>query len=198
MSLMAIILWALYPLSPWKRCYELARHLLNTTLRTFQDQRFLEWLCHDADNPEGVPFIERILDDLNTTIDLLIYQRAREHLGLKPDRWVRPRLSPPQRRRTRTFNELYYRLEACTLRFAQIERLARRKAGKLKRLLDRSETQITQPAHTAIIAADIGACLPLLRSNWGRWMAASSRPDGGGSPAGILEARAGLRVRAPP
>jgi hypothetical protein len=192
---MAIILWALYPLSPWKRLYESARHLLQVILKNFRDQNFLEWLCARADDPEGVPYIERMIDDLNAVMDLLIYRRAREHLGLKPGPWSRPRPSPLQPRRTRSFNDLYFRLEACTLRFAQIERLARRKAQKLKRLLDKSAAISDEPAHSAITAGAFSACLHLLRSNRGRWIGAQ-RQDGGGSRVGIL--RACVRIRAPP
>ena len=135
MNLMAIILWALYPLSPWKRFYESARYLLDVLVRNIQDPRTVDWLCAYPDDPRGIPHIERAIDDLHAGIDLLIYIRAREILGLKPGRWRRPRPSPPQRRRSRSFNELYARLRACGLRFSQIERLATRRAEKLERLL---------------------------------------------------------------
>jgi hypothetical protein len=135
MSLMAIILWALYPLSPWKRYYEAARWLLDVLIRNIQDQATVDWLCAYPDDPRGISHVERAIDDLNASIDLLIYIRARELLGLKAGRWRRPKPSPPQRRRSRTFNELYARLRACGLRFSQIERLATRRAEKLKRLL---------------------------------------------------------------
>src|SRR5436190_20302836 len=133
MSLMAIILWALYPLSPWKRYYETARHLLDVLIRNIQDQHTVDWLCAYPDDSRGIPHFERAIDDLNASIDLLIYIRAREILGLKPGRWRRPKPSPPQRRRSRTFNALYARLRACGLRFSQIERLAQRRAEKLNR-----------------------------------------------------------------
>ena len=84
MSLMTIILWALSPLSPWRRLYELARHLLQVIVRNFNDPSFIDWICANADDPDGIARIERCIDDLNTNIDLLIYQRAREILGLAP------------------------------------------------------------------------------------------------------------------
>ena len=135
MSLMAIILWALYPLSPWRRLHELARHLLQVIIRNLTDPLTIDWLCANPDDPEGVSRIERCLDDLNAFTDFLIYQKARAILGLRPTRWIRPRPSPPQRRRTHTFNELYFRAEACAIRFADVERLAERRAVKLARLL---------------------------------------------------------------
>ncbi|HEV7689781.1 MAG TPA: hypothetical protein VGO52_03120 [Hyphomonadaceae bacterium] len=127
MSLMAIILWALYPLSPWRRLQELERHLLHVIFKNLTDQRTIDWLCANPDDPEGVARIERCLEDLNAFTDFLIYQKARAILGLRPSRWVRPRPSPPQRRRTRTFSELYFRFETCALRFADVERLAERR-----------------------------------------------------------------------
>jgi hypothetical protein len=135
MSLMAIILWALYPLSPWRRLHELARHLLQVIVRNLTDPSTVDWLCANPDDPEGVARIERCLDDLNAFTDFLIYQKARAILGLRPTRWARPRPSPPQRRRAHTFSELYVRAEACALRFADVERLAERRAVKLARLL---------------------------------------------------------------
>ena len=140
MSLMAIILWALYPLSPWRRLHESARYLLDVLIRNIQDPRTVDWLCTYPDDPRGIPHFERVIDDLHAGMDLLIYIRAREILGLKSGRWRRPKPSPPQRRRSRSLNELYARLRACGLRFSQIERLAQRKAEKLKRLFAANPT----------------------------------------------------------
>ena len=77
MSLMAIILWALFPLSPWKRYYETARWLLDVLIRNIQDQATVDWLCAYPDDPRGISHIERAIDDLHASIDLLIYIRAR-------------------------------------------------------------------------------------------------------------------------
>jgi hypothetical protein len=134
MNLMAIILFALYPLSPMKRLWERARFVLQVILGNFEDPRFIDWLCANPDAPGGVAQVERCIDDLNSGLDLLIHARAREILGLPLGRWSRYRRSPPQRRRTRTFAELRFRLEACAIRFAEIERLAQRRAEKLAQL----------------------------------------------------------------
>jgi hypothetical protein len=165
MSLMAIILWALHPLSPWRRYYELARWLLDVLIRNKEDPRTVDWLCAYPDDPRGISHIERAIDDLHAGMDLLIYIRAREILGLKPGRWRRPKPSPPQRRRSRTFNELYARLRACGLRFSQIQRLAQRRAEKLKRLLADTEITLGVAAHAAITDRALdsigrGNCLP--------------------------------------
>jgi hypothetical protein len=81
MSLMAIILWALHPLSPWRRYYESARYLLDVLIRNIEDQRTVDWLCAYPDDPRGISHIERAIDDRHAGIDLLIYIRARELLG---------------------------------------------------------------------------------------------------------------------
>src|SRR5262245_31155006 len=134
MSLMAIILWALYPLSPWRRYYEIARLLLGRLLDHLSDEHQVAQLCANPDDRRGISFYERILDDLNTVIGLLIHVRARQILGLSLGAY-RFRRSPPQRARSRNAGEFLARLEACALRFADIERLAQRRAQKLTRLL---------------------------------------------------------------
>src|SRR5689334_1263479 len=154
-SLMAIIFFALYPLSPMKRMWESVRHLLQVILKGLNDEHFIGWLCANPDDPRGVACIERCLDDFNAVIDLMIYLEARAILGLAPASWRRPRLPPAQRRRTRSFNELLARAEACALRLADIERLAQRRAQKLARLLEHTDPLSMQPAHASFTAAAI-------------------------------------------
>jgi hypothetical protein len=77
MSLMAIILWALYPLSPWRRLYGLAHYLLDVLIRNMEDPRTLDWLCAHPDDPRGIPHIELAIDDLHASLDVLIYARER-------------------------------------------------------------------------------------------------------------------------
>jgi hypothetical protein len=133
-----------------------------------------------------------MLDDLNAGIDIIIYQRARALLCLPQASWKRPRKLPLQPRRSRSFNEFFTRLEACALRFADIERLAQRRAEKLKRLLKPSEVNLDEPAHTALISeaawrdeqSDANAASPIILFCL---TAALHAPQ-----------RAGLRVRAPP
>ena len=129
-----IILWALYPLSPWRRLHESMRHLLEAFLRTLADPGEAQRLDDDPDDPKGFPIFEFALQHINASIDVLIYQRARAILGLRATSWKRPMLRP-QRRRSRSFAELFARLEACIHRFGDIERLAQRRAEKLQRLL---------------------------------------------------------------
>jgi hypothetical protein len=201
MNFVAIILRALFPLSPARQVYELARVFLTKILNTLADPATVSWLCANADDPKGIAGIESCIDDLNAAIDFVVYLMARAMLGLPVRGCLRLKSTPLHRRRTRSFEELLARLDACVLRFAAIERLAHRRARKLKRLLNHAD-QPGAPAQAHFNATSIEraarACLHLSRSDWGRWMAVSSRPDGGGSHAGIPDLRPGLRVRAPP
>ena len=140
MSLMAIILWALYPLSPWKRFHEHVRHLIQTFLDALTDPQTLDWLSAHPEHPEGIARIEQGLDALAALTDHLIYQKAREILGLPYMRWMGMRSAPPHRRRANSLKELFARIEACALRFDDIERLAERRAEKLARLLAKNPT----------------------------------------------------------
>jgi hypothetical protein len=90
-------------------------------------------------------------------------------------------------------SELQDRLQSCIQRFNDIERLAQRRAEKLKPLLEPSEVQLDEPAHTALISEAAwrdernaaGAASPIILF----CLTAPSR---------LLTQRAGLRVRAPP
>ncbi|HEV7693108.1 MAG TPA: hypothetical protein VGO52_19895 [Hyphomonadaceae bacterium] len=191
MSLMAIILWALHALSPMRRPQESARHLLTTLLHHLSDPRWPAWLEANPDDPSGFPTFEGMLDDLDTAIDILIYQKARALLCLPQASWKRPRKLPLQRRRSRSFAELFVRLEACALRFGDIERLAQRRAEKLARLLEPSEIRLDEPAHAALISEATSrgernaATSPIILFCFT-------------APSRLLAQRAGLRVRAPP
>ncbi|HEV7694179.1 MAG TPA: hypothetical protein VGO52_25315, partial [Hyphomonadaceae bacterium] len=89
------------------------------------------------------------------------------------------------------FAEFFARLQACAQRFTDIERLAQRRAEKLKPLLQPSEIQLDEPAHATLISE------------------ATSRGDHNAAqspiilfclttPSHLFAQRAGLRVRAPP
>jgi len=190
MSLMAIILWAFLACPPWRRGYERTRRLLQRLLACLDNPRWTRWLDAHPDDREGVAYFERCIVDLNAAIDLLVYIRAREILGLAPARWRCIRPSAPQRRRSQSLDELRARVEACALRFTDMERTAQRRALKLKPLLIPSE--FAAPAHAAFIAAVLDgarrasgvlaipdSCLPAL-------------------PGPLARLRAGLRARAPP
>ncbi len=149
MSLMAIILWALHALSPTRGLIEGVRHLLTAVCNQLTAHASQDWLCANPDDPRGVATLERYLDDAEAMIHFIIYQKARAILGLRHTPWRRYRPSPPQRRRAQTFIALYARFEACALRFADIDRLAERRAEKLARLLEQSGFQLAEPAHAA-------------------------------------------------
>src|SRR5690349_18059761 len=151
MVLLSVILWCLYPLAPAKRMYEAARHLLQLTVHKLSDPRWIDWLCENPDDRRSFPAFERILDTLNATIDLLIHLRAREILGLPNHDWSTPRQHELQPRRSRSFEDLWRRLELCVLKFGDLERLAACRARKLRRIyadmsLPRSADEIAAAA----------------------------------------------------
>ena len=113
-----------------------------------------------------------MLDDLSTGIDIIIYQKARALLGLPQASWKRPSFA---------------RLEACAIRFADIERLAQRRAGTLKRLLDQADPFGAYPAHAAFASED----RPRARCAAPSIFLFVTLPVS-------AHTRAGLRVRAPP
>ncbi|HEV7693102.1 MAG TPA: hypothetical protein VGO52_19865, partial [Hyphomonadaceae bacterium] len=124
-------------------------------------------------------------------IDIIIYQKARALLCLPQASWKRPRKLPLQPRRSRSFTEFFARLEACALRFGDIERLARRRAEKLRPLLKPSELQLDEPAHAGFIS----------EATWRGEHNAATSPIilfCLTAPSRLLTHRAGLRVRAPP
>src|ERR1700754_625816 len=157
MSLLTVLLWCLHPLAPARRLYELTRHTLQLTVRQLSDQRTIDWLCDDPDNPRTFARFETWIANLSAGVDTLIYLRARELLGLPNHDWIRPLEAQPQRRKSRSFAELWLSLERCILKFGDIERLAARRAIKLKRLLPEwsgattTEQQQSRSPHEALI-----------------------------------------------
>lgn len=183
--------------------------MLLLCLNALSDQRWIDWLASAPDHPATVATFEKRIADMESAIDFIVYQRAREILGLKKRHWRRPDPAPLRRRKSRSYAELWERLERCVLRFADIDRLAQRRAEKLQRLLSenplgafphrlaaktRPSTSPAFQAREEIRATNADLFLPQSRSGWGRWIDASSRRDGGGS----RRALEGLRVRAPP
>ena len=187
MSLMAIILWAFLACPPWRRGYERTRHLLHRLLACLDNPRWTRWLDAHPDDPEGVAYFERCIVDLNAAIDLLVYIRAREILGLAPARWKCVRPSAPQRRRSQSLDELRACVEACALRFTGMERMAQRRALKLKPLLIPSAINLAGSAHAGFISE------PAQRSE-----RITTSPIILFCPTAPSPRRAGLRVRAPP
>jgi hypothetical protein len=141
---------------------------------------------------EDVEIVERHLYSADAHITRAIYRTARRLAGLPRvvcpvENFYRPSLKSPRHIRWLYLN--------CVMKLTHARRLAIRMAWRW-----RQEDERRKRDPLCDLRSDIGpsACLPLLRSNWGRWLAASSRPDGGGSPAGILGSHAGQRIRAPP
>jgi hypothetical protein len=183
MTLLAIILRILFPHDPVRRIIEHTRDLLARLVHAITDERWIEWLTTNPDHPDTIARFETWIDDLEAGIDLVIYLRARQLLGLPVLKWTKPRINLFQRRRSRSFDELLWRVELAAYRFSQIERLARLRAPRLKRLLEADPLGIA-PDHPieaepcALVCAQFeAACAP-------------AHP--------LAPSRAGMRVRAPP
>jgi hypothetical protein len=197
MTLLSVLLWCLYPLAPAKRLYELTRYALHQTLAKLSDERWIAWLCQDPDDPRSFPTFERWIDNLGSGIDLLIHLRARELLGLPNHDWTPPREAMLQPRRSRSFEDLWRRLELCVLKFGELERLAARRAIRLQRLLAAPPQTAEQLAAAAWRAA---AATTLASGSPAPARAATTTAAAGvaGVAGAAARARAGLRVRAPP
>jgi hypothetical protein len=198
MTLLSVLLWCLYPLAPARRLHELTRHALHQTLAKLSDERWIDWLCADPDNPRGFATFERWIDNLNTGIDLLIYLRARELLGLPNHDWTPPREASLQPRRSRSFDDLWRRLELCVLKFGDLDRLAACRARKLERLYEAAS--LPRTAEESAIAARPAAATTTTTTLASATASAPARAAATVTVTTTVPARtrAGLRVRAPP
>jgi hypothetical protein len=181
MSLWLVILWALYPANPFMRAAGGLRAFIEENLRWALDPKIMASLTA---NPRDIALrlFEANVGAIETFIHDLIFYRAWVILG-RPRIGVRPKL---RYRRSiaaygllgqpRSFRACLDRLDrACDL-FCSIERLARRRALKLRRLLDARALQletIHRPIEsapiestTAIVCAYARALAPLLVSVW--------------------------------
>src|SRR5262245_48970198 len=120
MNWMAIFLLMLKWLAPATWMQVSAHILLSFTGETLEDPRMAAWMRANPDHPESFSSIERDLDDAEAFIDFVLYQHARFRLGLKRTCWIFTP-SPPQARRSKTFEQLYRRYQACVLRLADID-----------------------------------------------------------------------------
>jgi hypothetical protein len=196
MTLLSVLLWCLYPLAPAKRLYELTRYALHQTLAKLSDERWIAWLCQDPDDPRSFPTFERWIDNLGSGIDLLIHLRACELLGLPNHDWTPPREAQLQPRRSRSFDDLWRKLELCVLKFGEIDRLAACRARKLERLYAAPPQTAEEIAIAAwrAAAATTATTLTLQAADPTRRQQQQQQQENNKATS----ARAGLRVRAPP
>jgi hypothetical protein len=134
---------------------------------------------------QEVEAAERMLYRADAHITRAIYRTARRLAGLPRmacpiEAFYRPPLKSPRHIRWLYLN--------CVMKLTYARRLAIRMAWRWRQ---DNERRMRDPL--CDLRDDLSTCLPQSQSDWGRWLAASSRPDGGG-----LTSRAGLRVRAPP
>ena len=180
-----IILWVLWRLQPVLAVEMNLADIIATGFAMFADD---DDLARMEDDPERCAMILAGIADANVKLDLLIYLRACEILGIRS----RARDFKPNRTTTgsgRTPQACWQRFRRLALRFQDYERLAQRRAERLRTeqspLRLAATLQSTSPALCA--EEDSVTLLDVLpRRRRGRWIGASSRRDGGGcaSPRG--------------
>ena len=174
-----IILWVLWRLQPVLAVEMNLADIIATGFAMFADDDDLVLM---EDDPERCAMILAGIADANVKLDLLIYLRACEILGIRS----RAKDFKPNRTTTgsgRTPQACWQRFRRLALRFQDYERLAQRRAERLRTeqspLRLAATLQSTSPALCA--EEDSVTLLDVLpRRRRGRWIGASSRRDGGG------------------
>ena len=185
-----IILWVLWRLQPVLAVEMNLADIIATGFAMFADDDDLVLM---EDDPERCAMILAGIADANVKLDLLIYLRACEILGIRS----RAKDFKPNRTTTgsgRTPQACWQRFRRLALRFQDYERLAQRRAERLRTeqinppyggplRLDASH-QSTSPAlcaeeenHRALFSVQISSSSAL---RWGRWHARACAHDGGG------------------
>src|SRR5574339_1201856 len=150
MMIVPFILTVLQPLCPALFLRETVRWLIGSLGAWLVDEDYAGWLKHSRDRGELRALLGFIVF-IEEGLDLLVYVRARQKLGHKARPWgkaggkaggkARRRPDPPMGS-PRSFEEIALRFERACLRFHEVERLATRRALKLKRLLEKAELRL--------------------------------------------------------
>ena len=188
-ELFLVLLRILFPLDPVARLREVTRDYLSEIMGWLDDPLDVAEI---ARRPDWLEILEAHIIVAENGVELLITERARQIAGL-PFIYTR-RMAPPHLRKVKSLSRLLNRITHLARLFHNLERLAARRADRLRSQqsplrLDASH-QSTSPALRAAEATcplqlnvQIASLSP---QDWGRWIGASSRRDGGGcaSPRG--------------
>ena len=180
-DLSQIIIWVLWRLRPVMAVEMNLSDIIATGFAMFSDDDDLVLM----EDPNHCAMILAGIADANTKLDLLIYLRACETLGIRS----RARDFKPNRTATRsgrTAQECWARFRRLAIRFQDYERLAQKRAERLQREQSESPLRLAatlQSTSPALCAEEDSRLLleVLHRRRRGRWIGASSRRDGGGS-----------------
>ena len=197
-QLFILLLRIMFPFDKFGRSRELMRGWLQMVMGWVADPEDVEDF---ADWADGRAKLEGHICALENAMQILVWERAREMLGL-PFIYVR-RQSNPKLRVAKDMRQLFRRLTQVARNFHNLDKLAARRAESMKREHDAdplslrdsplrlaASLQSTSPARCAV--EDSVSLLEVLpRRRRGRWIGASSRRDGGGCafPRGSAFAR---------
>jgi hypothetical protein len=144
MTLLHVILWALYPVKPVLRLKAMLSSFIAVLARTLGDDDTCLWLEDRPWHPKGLRLIEGSIAVLEDLIQALIYHRAREILGLPASQLRRPgRLRPTVLAGSpRPLNEILLRFERALWLSRNHEQFARQRAARLARLLEQRSLEL--------------------------------------------------------
>ncbi len=172
-----IILWVLWRLQPVLAVEMNLADIIATGFAMFADD---DDFVRMEDDPERCAMILAGIADANVKLDLLIYLRACEILGIRS----RAKDFKPNRTTTgsgRTPQSCWQRFRRLALRFQDYERLAQRRAERLRAeqspLRLAATLQSTSPM-LRMVEANHRHLASLSAQHWGRWIDAKHR-DGG-------------------
>jgi len=144
MTLLHLILWALYPMMPVLRLKAMLSGLIAVLARTLGDEETLAWLADHPWHPKGLRLIEGSIAVLEDMIQALVYHCAREILGLPASQLRRAsRLRPTVLAGSpRPLGEILLRFERSLWVLRNHEHFARKRAARLARLLAQSSLEL--------------------------------------------------------
>jgi hypothetical protein len=187
-DLLITLLRILFPLDPVARLREITRDYINAIVSCLEDPIRREAI---RNTPHLCAKLDADIAVLEHGIHLLIHERARQILGL-PYTYT-PRIPSPEPRRARPLTQIIARLGRMATLFHNLERLAQRRATRMKLehgasplRLDashRSTSPMLRMVENLSVMREV-----LHRLRRGRWIARACAQDGGGS----------LRTRGPP
>mgnify|MGYP003402805715 CR=1 FL=1 len=131
MVLLTVILAILFPLAPVAQLIEGVRHVLACFVRGFEDKAYLEELRGDY---AQLAELDRVIADMESILHIVIWHMARFKLGLPYREHRRTGRARPGNRLT--LEKVQARLQRACQMLSDLERMAVRRAWRLKRLLD--------------------------------------------------------------
>ena len=182
-KLFGILLRLLFPFDKVGRSREFMRGWLQMVMGWVMDPINI---ADFEDYPEDRAWLEGHIAATEYGMQVLIWERAREMLGL-PFIYHR-RQDNPKFRRSKDLRRLVRRLTQLARNFHNLDKLATRVAERMRREHDADPLGLA-PAHSAftLCSADVVVSREVLhRRRRGRWIATPSSRDGGGcaSPRG--------------